>query len=313
MDISQGVNKALFVGLFALIGLYSCSSSGQELSTREAEQQYLAHVFQKGVPQAGYLKAAADDSDLWTELQVVWFDSLKQEHHLHSYENDGSMVHYQMSVISAQESEAIAAASEALSLPDRNLVLPDQNSACFIPLHFWSFSFNQSFSPEHQVKGWENCDCDRPRRSVYCFKQGELRLELGLFSLRNPRIRAMSIKGLSQDEAIRKFQEIVQQFKVEPDIINWTTFAKKPLVHGFNIGDLFTLNCVFQSPYPAFRFFYTYMALNQELQLKIENTRPTYVPKQRRKKLCAFGEGSDYACEFISYPELLARAKTSGR
>ncbi len=284
----------------------------KHLSLEEAETKYLSLLFRNGVPEIGLFTADEENADYWKSLEVIWYDSSSHDYTLHRFERvepdkalNGAYYHTQS--IDSLESLKLANKVAHKSDADRDLSVPSQNSIIYLPIKVWGVSFNQMISDSTSFDTWHTTPCNRPRLGVACFKFEERQAEAGLFSRRNPRIRRIVMKGVSQEEALDHLDSLVQDIQVEPEYINWTTFAKKPLVHGYQIGDLFTLSVIFQSTYPAFRLIYTYRALGGELEVKIQNTRPDYGPQPKRKKFCAFGPNSDYACEFLDYPSLLAK------
>lgn len=310
--------RAIYRKAILLVFLITFSCQAQEaknlehLSLAEAEAKYLALIFSKGIPELGLFKADAENPDYWQSLQMVWYDSSRQGYFLHRLdriEKDRALngAYYRFQPIDSVERKQLAEAVAEKSRADRDLSVPNQNAKIYLPLKVWGFSFNQMINDSTSFESWRRMPCDRPRLGVACFRLNERKTEAGLFSRQNPRIRRIEIKGVSQEEALVHLDSLVRDLQVEPEYINWTTFAKKPLIHGYQIGDLFTLSVIFQSTYPAFRLIYTYRALGGELEIKIQNTRPDYGPHPKRKKLCAFGPGSDYACEFLDYKGLKAK------
>lgn len=302
--------------LLAFLFTLSCqaqeASNLEHLSLKEAEARYLALLFDKGVPELGLFTADSENPDYWQSLEMVWYDSVSQQyflHHLQGIPSDQSLngAYYQKRPIDSLGRMALAERVANRGPNDRDLAVPNQNSKIFLPISVWGVSFNHLMSDTTSFETWKTLPCDRPRLGVACFSLGEMEAEAGLFNRKNPRIRRIVMKGVSQEQALDHLDSLVRQLQVEPEYINWTTFAKKPLVHGYAVGDLFTLSVIFQSTYPAFRLVFAYRALGGELEVKIQNTRPDYGPHPKRKKLCAFGPGSDYACEFLNYQGLKAK------
>lgn len=303
---------AYLLFLFAISCQAQQSADFEHLSFQEAEAKYLNLLFTKGVPELGLFRADQENPDYWQSLEMVWFDSISQKYLLHTFnriEPDRALngVYYQIQAIDSVERVKLAQKVTEKSSADRDLSVPNQNSKIYLPIRVWGVSYNQLITDKTSFETWKTKPCDRPRLGVACFQLEGKEAEAGLFSRRNPRIRRIVMKGVSQEEAMAHLDSLVQDLQVEPEYINWTTFAKKPLVHGYQVGDLFTLSVIFQSTYPAFRLIYAYRALGGELEIKIQNTRPDYGPHPKRKKLCAFGPDSDYACEFLDYAGLKAK------
>lgn len=305
--------KAAFLLLIVTI---SCCAQEPEkldlLGKEEAESRYLRMLFDNGAPLAGLFTAKEGSGDDWSSLEMIWFDSTSNQYLWHEFSETEftqslQAFYYKSKKVDSLDLKALERKVAEKAANDRDLALPNQNSKLFLPLKIWGIPFNQSLDANSSFGPWQSLPCDRPRRAVVCTALGDLRAEAGLFSTRNPRIRRVLIKGLNFEQALAHLDTLVEHIQEEPEYINWTVFAKKPLIHGFETGDLFTLSVIFQSPYPAFRLVYDYRALQGELEIKIQNTRPDYGVHPKRKKLCAFGDGANYACEFLTYDALKAK------
>lgn len=300
----MAARKAFVLCLVIILFGQACAQSAEVLSVEEAEQQYVGDLFALGVPNAGVLRNDPSNPDLWAELEMVWYDSLEESFVWHHYLRNEGSVKYRTAPSDSSKFMALRKEGETIKNQGRNLNLPTQQDHFFLPVTFEGISFNRLLRPGLKIEGWTEIECKRPNQYRFCYQKGSWSALLAIGNRHQPRPWKISIKGLSEEEAVQGLLEFSKSLQVEPDIINWTTFAKKPMLHGYSIGDLFTLSAYFQSTYPAFRVNYYYKALGGELEIKLSNTRPDYGLKPKRKKLCVFGSGSKYACEFIGLKDL---------
>jgi len=293
--------RLLLLPLSFAVGFMLPACQAQETMSRDAaEHHYLGNLFKLGIPQAGWVLDNPENLSEWTEIQVVWYDSAQAQWIHYSYEAEGDQVYLSTALEDSSILAEMAKRAPVWGKQNRDLSLPSQNEQYFLPFSFWSISFNDVWDQDYQVsEPWQKVDCDRPRRGAFCIDDSLHPTELALADGYRPRVWKFDMENVSMEEMFQGLDSLIADFQVEPDLINWTVWAKQPIFHGVEKGGLFNLLVLFESPYPGFRVFYTYNAFNKELSIKLENTRPTYGPKQRFTRLCAHGPGSNYACEFL--------------
>ena len=287
--------------LIVLVGLFSCAETEKEsLSIPEAEQHYLQALMQYGNPLAGYVLDGEVASRHWQEIEVIWYDSLQGQHLYHHYIREEEVVEYHSDIVAAEELKALIQKTEGKGEAVRDLRCLNQRASIFLPLPFMGVDFNTSYSAEKADFG-SNWSLDSTKSSnkgrVYLDSKAGLKAELGLFN--TGRIRKLNIQKVPQERALQYLDTLIDKLGVFPKPCNWTYHTKDNMAFGAKSGDLFSLTAVFESPYPAFRLFYVYRAYEQEIEIKLENTRPDYGRKKRFTEFCVHGEGSDKACEFL--------------
>ncbi len=272
----------------------------ESLSIPEAEQHYLQALMQYGNPLAGYVLDGDEASKHWQEIEVIWYDSLQGQRLYHHFIREEEEVKHHSDIVAADELEALIQKTEGKGEAVRDLRCLNQRASIFLPLQFMGLDFNTSYSADTKSFGanWSLSPTKASNKGrVYLDSKAGLKAELGLFN--TGRIRKLNIQKVPQDRALQYLDSLIDKLGVFPKPCNWTYHTKDNMAFGAKSGDFFSLTAVFESPFPAFRPFYVYRAYEQEIEIKLENTRPDYGPKKRFTEFCVHGEGADKACEFL--------------
>lgn len=299
-----------FIVLFSLISLFSCAKTNKVvLSIHEAEQLYLQALMQYGNPVAGYVSDGADAMGNWHEIEVIWYDSLQYHYLYYHFEKDEAEVNYEFKNLVAENVPALIQKTEIKGAGVRDLRCLNQKASIFLPLQFRGLDFNRSYSVENLElsSNWRLSSGKTSRKGRLYIESDSCKAELGLFN--TGRIRRLKIQKVSQAEALRYLDTLIEHLGVFPKPCNWTYHSRDNIAFGAKSGDLFSLSAVFEKPYPAFRLFFTYRAHQQEIEIKLENTRPDYGRKNASKEFCVYGEGADKACEFLDRKAFQAKLK----
>lgn len=287
--------------LLTIVGLFSCAKTDKEtISITKAEQHYLEALMQYGNPVAGYVLDGEEASSQWQEIEVIWYDSLQDQHLYHHFICEEEEVKHHSDIVAIEELETLVQKTEGKGEAVCDLRCLNQRASIFLPLPFMGLDFNTTYTAETSDFGsnWSLSSTKSSNKGrVYLDSKAGFIAELGIFN--TGRIRKLNIQKVPQDQALQYLDSLIDKLGVFPKPCNWTYHTKDNLAFRAKNGDLFSLTAVFESPYPAFRLFYVYRAYEQEIEIKLENTRPDYGPKKRFAEFCVYGEGADKACEFL--------------